>query len=92
MSALGTLFANGRWPKATLDNCIFTVVKRCNDADVKTALVRGTPDIPAGAVIENVKPFVNFYGSYVSCTYNGKHYNVKTTNVKVTKKEEKQDD
>lgn len=92
MTPLGLLFANGRWTKEDLVDCTFTIVEKCNDADLKTMLARKTPDIPAGASIEKVKPYINMYGVYVSCIYNGKHYNVKSTNVLVTKKEEKQDD
>lgn len=87
MSPLGTLFANGRWTNDVLADCTFTVVERCNDSDIATAIAKKTPDIPAGASIERVKPFINSYGSFVSCLYNGNHYNVKATNVLVKRKE-----
>lgn len=70
---------NGSWTDDVLALCHFETVKDVNDDDFKAV---PKEDIPKGTRLEDAKVFLNCYGTYVSCQYKGKHYNVKAAFVK----------
>ncbi|AQT28001.1 hypothetical protein pVa21_059 [Vibrio phage pVa-21] len=70
---------NGEWTDNVLPYCLFETVKEVNECDLRA---RSKKPIPAGAQLEDARVFQNYYGVYVSCRYEGEHYNIEATDVK----------
>ena len=58
------------------------------DSDWKTQLAKGYGNIPKGARVEFVRVMSNFYGTYASVRYDGRHYYVRKSELEYREEQE----